>query len=304
MATPPELSAMRRAIALSAFGLGGTSPNPPVGCVILDSSGQVAGQGYHQRKGSAHAEVNALAAAGGRAYAGTAIVTLEPCNHSGQTPPCHQALLDAGVVRTVIALIDPTSRGEGGAARLRRAGMAVETGVLVDEALLVLGPWLTGLRTIRPRVVWSYAIDANGGVYGHAAAFGAELYRSVDVILHEDGEVEEAVSGSHGVGMVSLAPVTLSAGPRTVLAELYQGGARSVILHGGSALAEPFVAQGLVDQIVIYLASHEPSSHPLLGDESFLPPEFQLAETTRCEGYVRVVAVPATSDAVESRSAG
>lgn len=302
MVSPTEVDAMRRAIALAAFGLGSASPNPPVGCVILDDSGRVAGQGYHQRKGSAHAEVNALAAAGGRAYAGTAVVTLEPCNHYGRTPPCHQALLEAGIVRAVIAVIDPTSRGEGGAARLREAGMDVETGVLADEALLVLGPWLTAIRMIRPRVVWPYGIDANGVFDSRAAALGAEpLCRTADVVLHEDGKVEEAVPGSHGVGMVSRAPVTLAAGPRAVTAELYQGGARSVILNGGPELAEPFVAQGLVDQVVVLLASHEPSSRPSPGSGSLLPTGFQITETTRCDGYVRIVAVPAAPAASDGR---
>ncbi len=82
-----ERSAMRQAIALSALGLGTTSPNPPVGCVLLDAEGDIAGQGYHRRKGEAHAEVNALAAAGKRASGGTAVVTLEPCNHHASHHP-------------------------------------------------------------------------------------------------------------------------------------------------------------------------------------------------------------------------
>jgi diaminohydroxyphosphoribosylaminopyrimidine deaminase/5-amino-6-(5-phosphoribosylamino)uracil reductase len=288
-----ELDAMRRAIALSAFGLGSTSPNPPVGCVILDRTGKIVGQGYHQRKGSAHAEVNALAAAGSRAHGGTALVTLEPCNHHGRTPPCHQALLDAGIVRIVIAVLDPTSRGDGGAARLRHAGVSVETGVLADEALLVLSPWLSALQTARPMVVWSYVIETDGSI-GRSAV--EQFDRTVDVVLHEDGTVEEIVAGSHGVGMMSLAPVNLTTGPQAVLAELYRGGARSVMLDGDLKMAEPFVAQGLVDQVVVYLAHHEPSSQPLLGDAFFLPAGFRLTETTRCEGYVRVVGVLAASD--------
>src|SRR6266496_3606394 len=147
MATAVEEEAMRRAIGISAFGLGATSPNPPVGCVILDVEGHVVGEGYHRRKGEAHAEVNALAAAGERARGGTAVVTLEPCNHQGRTPPCRQALIDANVARVVIALIDPTSRDEGGAAALRAAGIEVEVGVLADEARLVLDPWLDALES-------------------------------------------------------------------------------------------------------------------------------------------------------------
>jgi len=107
MASVREIDAMRLAIALSARGLGTTSPNPPVGCVILDAHAEIVGTGYHQRKGEPHAETYALAAAGRRAEGGTAVVTLEPCNHVGRTPACRQAFLDAKVARVVIALIDP-----------------------------------------------------------------------------------------------------------------------------------------------------------------------------------------------------
>src|SRR5580693_936415 len=158
MAVPAELAAMRRAVALSAAGLGTTSPNPPVGCVVLDPRGQIAGEGYHERKGEAHAETQALAAAGTDAEGGTAVVTLEPCNHHGRTPPCRQALIDARVSRVVIAVIDPTSRGEGGAAALRAAGVDVEVGVLAGEARVVLGPWLAPLEADRPWIIWPYLI--------------------------------------------------------------------------------------------------------------------------------------------------
>ena len=136
---------MRRAVAVSAAGLGCTSPNPPVGCVLLNAEGRIVGEGYHQRKGEAHAEAQALAAAGTLARGATAVVTLEPCNHQGRTPPCRQALIDAGVRRVVIAVTDPTSRGEGGTAALRSAGIDVETGVLEREARVVLGSWLAAL---------------------------------------------------------------------------------------------------------------------------------------------------------------
>src|ERR1700691_3992290 len=121
MATGAEATAMRRAIALSAAGIPATSPNPPVGCVVLAQDGSVAGEGYHVRKGEPHAEAHALAAAGQLARRGTAVVSLEPCNHAGRTPACRQALIEAGIARVVIAVLDPTSRGEGGAARLRQA---------------------------------------------------------------------------------------------------------------------------------------------------------------------------------------
>ena len=113
MATDAETAAMRRAIALSAAGLGTTSPNPPVGCVLLGPGGEIVGEGFHEREGEAHAEVQALTAAGSLAAGATAVVTLEPCNHQGRTPPCRQALIDAGIRRAVVAGIDPTSRGAG-----------------------------------------------------------------------------------------------------------------------------------------------------------------------------------------------
>jgi diaminohydroxyphosphoribosylaminopyrimidine deaminase/5-amino-6-(5-phosphoribosylamino)uracil reductase len=158
MAGGVEEAAMRRAIAISAAGIATTSPNPPVGCVVLGRDGVVVGEGFHVRKGEAHAEVQALKAAGGLAEGGTAVVSLEPCNHVGRTPACRQALIDAGVSRVVIAVLDPTSRGEGGAARLRAAGVDVETGVLESEARVVLAPWLAALRLQRPVISWPYVV--------------------------------------------------------------------------------------------------------------------------------------------------
>lgn len=146
---------MRRAILLSAFGLGTTSPTPPVGCVIFDRAGRPVSEGHHERKGEAHAETLALSGAGPAAAGGTAVATLEPCNHFGRTPPCHQALIDAGIRRVVIGVLDPTSRGEGGAVRLRAAAVRVEVGVGEQEARLVLCPWLAALHTGRPTVAWA-----------------------------------------------------------------------------------------------------------------------------------------------------
>src|SRR5215468_1692593 len=105
---------MDRAIALGALGLGGTSPNPSVGAVILASDGSVVGEGRTAPVGGPHAEVVALAEAGERARGGTAVVSLEPCNHTGRTGPCAQALIAAGVRRVVIAVDDPTPVAAGG----------------------------------------------------------------------------------------------------------------------------------------------------------------------------------------------
>ncbi|MFP3990021.1 bifunctional diaminohydroxyphosphoribosylaminopyrimidine deaminase/5-amino-6-(5-phosphoribosylamino)uracil reductase RibD [Streptomyces sp. E11-3] len=155
---------MRRAIELAALGLGSTSPNPVVGCVILDASGERVGEGYHQRAGGPHAEVHALRAAGEQARGGTALVTLEPCNHTGRTGPCVQALIDAGITRVVYAVGDPNPTATGGAGRLRDAGVEVASGLLEDEAAAGNTAWLTSVRTSRPYVTWKYAATLDGRI--------------------------------------------------------------------------------------------------------------------------------------------
>ncbi|MFD9862704.1 bifunctional diaminohydroxyphosphoribosylaminopyrimidine deaminase/5-amino-6-(5-phosphoribosylamino)uracil reductase RibD [Streptomyces alboflavus] len=175
MATAAEAVAMRRAVALAARGLGFTSPNPVVGCVILDATGASAGEGYHQQAGGPHAEVHALRAAGEKARGGTAVVTLEPCNHTGRTGPCAQALLDAGIARVVYAVDDPTPDATGGAATLRAAGVDVEPGLLAEEAETVNAAWLTSVRTGRPHVTWKYAATLDGRI---AAADGSSRWIS------------------------------------------------------------------------------------------------------------------------------
>lgn len=175
MATAAEAVAMRRAVALAARGLGFTSPNPVVGCVILDAGGDTVGEGYHQRAGGPHAEVHALRAAGEKARGGTAVVTLEPCNHTGRTGPCAQALLDAGIARVVYAVDDPTPDATGGAATLRAAGVDVESGLLAEEAGTVNAAWLTSVRTGRPHVTWKYAATLDGRI---AAADGTSRWIS------------------------------------------------------------------------------------------------------------------------------
>ncbi|MET8009592.1 bifunctional diaminohydroxyphosphoribosylaminopyrimidine deaminase/5-amino-6-(5-phosphoribosylamino)uracil reductase RibD [Streptomyces sp. NPDC005271] len=162
MATAAEAAAMRRAVALAARGLGHTSPNPVVGCVVLDADGQVVGEGWHQRAGGPHAEVHALREAGERARGGTALVTLEPCNHTGRTGPCAQALIDAGIARVRYAVADPTAQARGGAATLAAAGIDVAAGPLTDEAEAVNEPWLTSMRRGRPFVLWKYAATLDG----------------------------------------------------------------------------------------------------------------------------------------------
>ena len=246
MATDPELQAMRLAIALSAHGLATTSPNPPVGCVILDRAGTTIGTGFHRRKGGPHAERCALEEAGDRAKGGTAVVTLEPCNHVGRTPACHQGLLDAGIERVVVAIIDPTSRREGGVALLREAGVEVEVGVLANEARIVLGPWLDSLAAKRPEVTALLRDDKGDS---HLSTERC----TVDAVILRSGEIEEGVAGSHGEGALDLPPANVSGPPSKILSNLYQGGTRSVLLDADRNMIELFRAAGCLDRVVAYL---------------------------------------------------
>ncbi|SDG61147.1 bifunctional diaminohydroxyphosphoribosylaminopyrimidine deaminase/5-amino-6-(5-phosphoribosylamino)uracil reductase RibD [Klenkia brasiliensis] len=169
-----EAAAMVRARELGWTALGRTSPNPAVGAVVLDAAGRVVGEGATAPPGGPHAEVAALAQAGDRARGGTAVVTLEPCDHTGRTGPCSQALLAAGVARVVVAVPEPTGLAAGGAQRLRDAGVDVVTGV--EQAAAedgALAPWLLGVREHRPQVVWKVATTLDGRV---AAADGTSRW--------------------------------------------------------------------------------------------------------------------------------
>jgi len=295
MASFAEAAAMRRAIALSAAGLGTTSPNPPVGCILLSPSGRIVGEGYHERKGEAHAEAQALAAAGRLASGATAVVTLEPCNHQGRTPPCRQALIDAGIRRAVVAVIDPTSRGEGGVAELRRAGIDVETGVLAGEAEIVLGDWLAGQRTWRPVITWPYLITGQGlGQLPPDTSEARQLRLNSDAVLGADGTVWEAVPGSHGKGILALQDPPLGDGAAAAAA-LYDGGVRRLLLDGGLPVAVPFLDAGVVDRVVACLPYGNASSRPAAEPPwPLLPPGFVITGTTRTEAFVRVEGRPGT----------
>jgi diaminohydroxyphosphoribosylaminopyrimidine deaminase/5-amino-6-(5-phosphoribosylamino)uracil reductase len=125
---------MARALRLAEHGLFSTSPNPRVGCVIV-KDGRVVGEGWHQRAGEAHAEINALLAAGGAAHGATVYITLEPCSHHGRTPPCAGALVAARVDRVVAAMQDPNPQVAGeGLAQIRQAGIQADCGLLASEA--------------------------------------------------------------------------------------------------------------------------------------------------------------------------
>ncbi len=167
MTAVPDPSHMRAALALARRGLGTTWPNPSVGCVLV-RDGLVVGRGRTRPGGRPHAETEALAMAGAAARGADAYVTLEPCNHTGQTPPCTEALVAAGVARVVIAGADPDPRVNGaGIARLRQAGIAVETGMLAEEADELQAGFLHRIRHGRPLVTLKLATTLDGRIGTH-----------------------------------------------------------------------------------------------------------------------------------------
>jgi diaminohydroxyphosphoribosylaminopyrimidine deaminase/5-amino-6-(5-phosphoribosylamino)uracil reductase len=300
-----EYQAMGRAIELAARGLGTTSPNPVVGCVLLDAEGTVVGEGFHAYAGGPHAEIVALCQAGERARGGTAVVTLEPCDHTGRTGPCTEALISAGVARVVVAVPDPNPVASGGARTLRSAGIQVETGVRRAEAEAGNIAWLTAVRRERPYLIWKFAATLDGR---SAAADGSSMWitsESARTDVHKLRGTADAIIV--GVGTVladdprltvrNLTDGTLAirqplrvvvdsagrtpadarvrdraaptwvatvaevgAGPDgrvalpALLAELYRRGVRAALLEGGPRLAGAFLAAGLVDKVVGYVA--------------------------------------------------
>jgi diaminohydroxyphosphoribosylaminopyrimidine deaminase/5-amino-6-(5-phosphoribosylamino)uracil reductase len=283
--------AMRAAIEASEQVRGTTSPNPPVGCVVLDASGTLVATGATQPPGGPHAEVVALRAAGVRARGGTAVVTLEPCAHHGRTPPCAQALVAAGVRAVVYAVADPNPQASGGAAQLAAAGVEVTAGVLADE--VATGPlraWLHYARTGRPHVTWKYAATLDGRV---AAADGTSRWISSEVsraethllrtridaimvgtgtVLADDPQLTargvaptrqplRVVVGTTAVPETAkvlddAAPtlVVRSRDPMGVLHTLHGHGIVDVLLEGGPRLAGAFARAGAIDRVLAYFA--------------------------------------------------
>ena len=161
-ATPAETAAMRRALQIAANPGVPLGPNPRVGCVLLADDGTEVAEGFHRGAGTPHAEVAALTEAGDAARGATAVVTLEPCNHTGRTGPCVEALLAAGVRRVVFAQPDPNPEAAGGAEALRAAGVEVEAGVLADEAARLNRAWTFAVHHERPFVTWKLATTLDG----------------------------------------------------------------------------------------------------------------------------------------------
>ena len=177
-----ERAAMRRALAIAATPGVPLGPNPRVGCVLLDPAGVEVAEGFHRGAGHPHAEVEALRALGGPATGLTAVVTLEPCNHTGRTGPCSQALLEAGVARVVYAQPDPNPVAAGGAETLAGAGVDVASGLLLEEARAVNRAWTFAVDNGRPFVTWKFATSLDGR---SAAADGSSRWVSNEAARRE-----------------------------------------------------------------------------------------------------------------------
>ena len=154
---------MKKALALAKKGQGYTSPNPMVGAVIV-KDGEVKGKGYHQVVGQAHAEVNAIEDAGTQAKGATLYVNLEPCNHTGRTPPCTLKILEAGIKRVVVALEDPNTIAGGGAVFLKQKGIEIVTGVCENQAARLNEAFLKFVKTKGPFVTVKCAATLDGRI--------------------------------------------------------------------------------------------------------------------------------------------
>ena len=291
MLSASEANGLARALDLAATPGVPPGPNPRVGCVILDAQGSVVGEGYHRGAGTPHAEVDALARAGDRARGATAVVTLEPCDHHGRTPPCTDALIAAGIERVVYAMPDPSETAGGGAARLAAEGLDV---VLVDSdqgrrAREFLAPWAFAVVHGRPFVTLKMAATLDGRV---AAADGTSRWISgeesrrqvhrlradVDAVvigsetaIADDPELSvrlvdsagyqplRVVMGLRAVPMGSHLATSGSVHLRTrdplaALDDLYARGVRHVLLEGGPSLAAAWLAADVVDRLIWFVA--------------------------------------------------
>ena len=284
-------TAMRHALTLAANGPA-RGVNPQVGCVLLDADGTIVAEGWHRGAGTPHAEVDALSKVA-EATGLTAVVTLEPCNHTGRTGPCSLALIAAGASKVVYAISDPGVNSSGGAQTLRDAGVEVESGVLADEAEEFLHVWLTSARLQRPFVTvkWASTLDGRAAasdgssqwitgtasrqrVHEQRAASDAILVGTGTVLaddptltargdageLMADQPLPVVIGERHIPGDAKLwdhPRGVLEAGTRNldeVLTWLFEQGIRRAYVEGGPTLASAFIAAGLVDEYLVYLA--------------------------------------------------
>lgn len=219
---------MQHALALARRGLGAVEPNPAVGAVVVDDRLERLGEGWHQEFGGPHAEIHALRQAGEHSRGATLFVTLEPCCHFGKTPPCTKAIIAAGVRRVVAATTDPNPRVAGrGLEELARAGIAVEVGLLRDDADALIAPFRKLITTGRPWTIAKWAMTLDGKL---ATSTGDSRWISQAAsrkLVHElRGRMDAIVVG---IGTVLADDPLLTArpaGPRTALRVVVDSQAR------------------------------------------------------------------------------
>ena len=268
---------LERALELAERGRGTTHPNPVVGAVLV-REGELVGEGWHERAGGPHAEVVALGNAGDRARGASLYVTMEPCSHHGRTPPCAEAVIEAGVTRVVAGCLDPNSEVDGVGA-LRVAGIEVE---VVDsfEARRQNEAWRTWISLGRPFVTYKVAVTLDGRVTvpgsrwvsgeesrrlvhelraaSDAVAVGMGTVRADDPSL-DAREVEaerqpRRLAFGHGP-LPDGSELELRSGPlRGELEALAAEGVQSLLLEGGPTLAAAFLADDLVDRLLVFVA--------------------------------------------------
>jgi len=292
---------LERALELAERGRGTTHPNPVVGAVLV-RDGEVVGEGWHERRGGPHAEVNAIAAAGERAQGATMYVTMEPCSHHGSTPPCVDAVLEAGIVGVVAGSLDPVPEHGGGLERLRAGGVETE---LVDsfEARQLNEGWRTWATERRPFVTYKVAVTLDG----RATVPGSRWISSEESrrVVHELRAASDAVAV--GMGTVRADNPRLDARevdaprqPRRLafgrgplpdgselellsgsledeLARLAEEGVQSLLLEGGPTLATAFLEAGVVDKLLVFVAPIIGGAGPRFLDDLSAPvPLFRL----------------------------
>ena len=282
---------LQRALELAEQGRCTTYPNPVVGAVVV-RDGEIVGEGWHERKGGPHAEVNALVAAGERAPGATLYVTMEPCSHHGSTPPCTEAVLAAGVARVVAASLDPNEEAAGGLELLQRRGVEVEHADLF-EARAQNEAWRTWVSLRRPFVTYKVAATFDGRVTvpgsrwvtgeasrrlvhelraaSDAVAVGMGTVRADAPVLtaRDVGATRQPRRLAFGRGpLPERSELELRTGPlREELARLAAEGVQSLLLEGGPTLATGFLVEDLVDKLVVFVAPRLSGAGPrLLGD--------------------------------------
>jgi len=286
-----QVEVMQRALSLSENGLGLTYPNPIVGAVIVGASGEFISEGFHQRLTSPHhAEVVAINSAKVTLEGATIYVTLEPCSHTGTTPPCASAIIDSGISRIVIANRDPHTVASGGIEILIAAGIDVEVGLLSNEVAFSNRSWLHKIATGRPRIIWKVALSRDGKILegnGTPSWVSSEESRADVQILRSQSDAIVVGTGTALADNPRLNPRVVSVvknpdriviGLREipknfnlhdnsaathfiherdldkVISEISGYGYNQVLLECGPELGNAFMSAGYVDELITYRA--------------------------------------------------